>query len=382
MTQETVAVVGAGIVGLAHAWSAARRGARVLLLERDRRAMGASIRNFGMVWPIGQTAGHAYQTALASRQLWRQAAAGAGFWHRECGSLHLAYREDEWQVLHEFAAAAEENGYRCELIDAQSAAQRSPAVRRENALGENLLGALWSDTEMCVDPREAIARLPHWLAQEYGVELHFGAAVTRVEAPWLIGAAEGERWRADRILICSGADLRTLLPEVYAGAGIQLCKLQMMRTPPQARGWRIGPHLAGGLTLRHYESFRDCPSLPRLKERIAAETPELDCFGIHVMASQNEHGEVIVGDSHEYGDQIAPFDKQLIDELILREIRRMIDLPDWTIQQRWHGVYAKLPGRLQFTAQPQPNVHVITATGGAGMTMSFGLAEEFWEALA
>jgi len=56
----------------------------------------------------------------------------------------------------------------------------------------------------------------------------------------------------------------------------------------------------------------------------------------------------------------------------------MIELPDWTIARRWHGIYAKHPTKTMFHVQPQPRVEIINALGGAGMTLSFGFAEEFW----
>jgi glycine/D-amino acid oxidase-like deaminating enzyme len=153
----------------------------------------------------------------------------------------------------------------------------------------------------------------------------------------------------------------------------------MLRSVAQPRPTALAPHLASGLTLRHYASFRDCPSIKRLQARIAAESPELDQFGIHVMASQFPNGEIILGDSHEYGADITPFDKPEIDELILRESRRVFNLADWSIGQRWNGIYAKHPELPVFEATAADGVHVFVGTGGAGMTMSFGLAERAWK---
>jgi FAD dependent oxidoreductase TIGR03364 len=213
------------------------------------------------------------------------------------------------------------------------------------------------------------------------VRLAFGTNVTAVTSDAnrrRIRAADGSTHMVDRAIICGGADVPLLFPSEFAGAGLRLCKLQMMRTLAQPASWRIGAHLASGLTLRHYRNFDVCPSLPALKARIAAETPELDRFGIHVMAAQNEAGEVILGDSHEYDSDIEPFDKREIDELMLRELRQIVTLPDWTIAERWHGIYAKHPSEPIVEMEPMPEVHISMGTGGAGMTMAFGLAEAAW----
>lgn len=369
-----VAVVGGGIVGLAFAWEAARRGRSVVLFERDARARGASVRNFGMVWPIGQPGGESYTRALRSRARWLELAAKAGVWVAECGSLHVAHADDEDAVLREFAASAPAQGVVCEYLTADEVRRAYPAV---NPAG--LLGALFSPTELAVNPPETLDRIPRYLTEAHGVQLRFGAAVTGIDMP-RVRAATGETWQVARAFVCSGTDFQTLFPAEFASAGISRCKLQMMKTRPQPGGWRLGPHVAGGLTLCHYKAFEDCPSLPGVKRRFAATMPEYVKYGIHVMAAQTNRGEIIIGDSHEYDTDIEPFDKAEIDELILTRLRALVNLPDPVIAARWHGVYAKHPEKQLVTAEPQPGCAIAVAPGGLGMTLSFGLAEDWWEA--
>ncbi|UUO09137.1 phosphonoacetaldehyde hydrolase [Blastopirellula sp. J2-11] len=60
---------------------------------------------------------------------------------------------------------------------------------------------------------------------------------------------------------------------------------------------------------------------------------------------------------------------------MLRELHRIIRLPDWTVQQRWHGYYAKSLNKSVVFEQPKPGVTIVNGVGGAGITLSMGLAK-------
>jgi len=355
-----VAIVGAGILGLAHAYALARRGRSVVVFERSPQAAGASVRNFGMIWPIGQPAGRMHGMALRSRDLWKEVLDAARIPYFPTGSLHVVYGADEAPVAREFCEVAPKLGYPCEWLTVAGVVARSQAVQPEG-----LRGAIWSPTEITVDPRVALAQLPIFLAERFGVQFRWSTAVNSADLSTF-----------DAAIVCTGHDFETLYPEMFRASGVTRCKLQMMRTRPQPEGWQLGPALAAGLTLRFYESFQVCRTLSALKERIAAETPEYDRWGIHVLVSQTAGRELTIGDSHEYGLAIDPFDRAEIDDLILGYARDFLQAPTMQIAQHWHGVYAKHPEKPFLRLSPAPHVRVVTGTGGSGMTLSFGLAEE------
>lgn len=361
-----LAVVGGGIVGLAHAWHAARAGRHVVLFERLARAVGASVRNFGMVWPIGMPEGDVRNLALRTRTHWLTIAEETGLWVNRCGSLHLAYRDDEVAVMKEFASGTDA----ARFIDPDSARERSAGVEPSG-----LQGALWSSAELAVDPRAAIARIAEYLGAQPNVRMYFATPVRRV-FDGMIETADGSVFQADRIVVATGDDFCTLFPERFERYPLTRCKLQMMRTGPQPEGWRLGPHIAGGLTLRHYRAFETCRSLATLRDRVARETPELDAHGVHVMAAQNDRGELVLGDSHEYGDEFTPDLNACIDELVLRELAPMLKVPDIGVRDRWFGTYAKLrDGSFYFVDEADDRTRVVGGFGGAGMTLALGVAE-------
>jgi FAD dependent oxidoreductase TIGR03364 len=364
-----VVIVGAGIIGLAHAYMAAKSGGSVAVLERTLVSEGASVRNFGMLWPIGQTPGRMLTLALRSRQTWLELLPEAKIAFRDTGSLHAACRSDEAAIGQEFAEIGPDYGYECKWLDWQTAVALSPALNPDT-----VLSALWSATETTVDPREVLTTLPKFLAERYNVHFEWGCPVFAIEGEEL-QTVRGT-WTSPSIIVCSGSDFETLYPESFATSGLTRCKLQMMRTAPQPSTWQLGPSLAGGLTFRFYHSFRICSTLPALQRRIADEMPDYEKYGIHTMISQTTNGELILGDSHEYGLSPSIFNRDEIDQLILKHIQTFAKVPDLSVYERWFGVYAKHFDQPYIRFRPQDGVEVVTGLGGAGMTLSFGVAEE------
>lgn len=369
MNQPSAIVVGAGIVGMAITRALHAKGWKVTVIERHPKAQGASVRNFGMVWPVGQPQGAAFNRAMRSREIWLEMSEKAEFFAEKTGSLHLAYTDLEMQVVEEYVAAMQ--GLKsAEVLNPEQTRLKSPAAKPDG-----LKGALWTAEELIVDPREAIYKTGKYLESLPGIAFEWNRAVSRIEGNTVYSGQKS--WSADRIFVCSGADFETLYPELFSATPITKCKLQMMRLVQQPENWRIGPPLCAGLSFIHYKGFQVASSLEKLKEVYQDQYPELIEWGIHVMVSQNGLGELTIGDSHEYGLDLSPFDRTNVNDLILDFLKGFAQFKDWRIGSAWHGIYPKMTnGATEFIYQVDKVVTIVNGLGGNGMTLSFGLGEE------
>ena len=357
-------VVGAGIVGLAITRALSEQGIEVTVIERSEKAVGASIRNFGMVWPIGQPGGQLYQRAVRSRDIWKELAEQAGIWHDPCGSMHLAYHAVEWQVLQELEFLFSQENRPTFLWSADMIADRFPTIQTKG-----LKGGLFSN------PRKAIHALPDFFSEQYHTKFLWKSTVTDLKTNAV--KVNGQWMDTDMVWVCSGPDFETLFPDLFSMLAITKCKLQMMRFITESASVRIGTAVCGGLSLVHYTSFKAAPSLHELKQRFESEMKPYIDNGIHVMVSQNQLGELTIGDSHEYGHSFDPFDRASINQLILDYLGSFMHCENWKLVESWNGIYSKMTDNsTELFLSPEKNVFILNGLGGAGMTLSFGLAEE------
>jgi FAD dependent oxidoreductase TIGR03364 len=359
-----LAVVGAGIVGLAHAWAAARLGKRVVVIERDARANGASIRNFGFITVTGQQQGQVWNRARRSRDLWVAAAGPAGIPIEQRG-LMLTVRTPEAQAVIE-AFLATPMGEGCEWLGAGRLKQRFPTPAPPATRG-----ALFSPHEIRVESRTALPALKAWLEARLGVVFMTSAAVLEV-APPIVRTSRGVVGAAATV-VCPGDDLVSLFPDEIAAQGVTRCRLSMLRLADP--GFRLPSAVMSDLGLVRYLGYAELPEAAALRRVL--EATHADCLrhGVHLIVTQSADGSLVVGDSHHYGDTPDPFAPQIAEDLILQEFKATTGLAPPPVIERWTGTYSSAAGPM-FAATPAPDVRLVMVTSGAGASTAFAIAED------
>ena len=365
-TVYDLAVVGAGICGLAHALAAVRRGKRVVVVDRDAQSNGASVRNFGFITVTGQQEGACWERAMRSRDVWEEVAPLAGIPVLQRGLLTVARRPEARAVLEAFCGTG--MGRDCRVLEPREVAARYDGLRTGA-----MAGALVSPHELRVESRDAIPRLAAYLAERRGVTFLRDTAV-HAAAPPRLETSRGTVL-AEAVVVCPGDDLRSLHADRLAAYGVTRCKLHMMRVRPARHDARL-PAVMSDLGLVRYLGYAERPEAAALKARLEAEQGEHLAGGVHLIVVRSADGSLVVGDSHHYAATPDPFAPPAVDDLILDEYRHVFDGPPPAVVERWTGTYASAPDRLMLVDRPSDALRIVVITSGTGASTSFAIAEE------
>jgi FAD dependent oxidoreductase TIGR03364 len=368
-------VVGAGALGAFHAYFALQKGLKVLLLEKDARPMEATVRNFGQIITSGMAEGEWFDYARAGLATYQAIQAEYDISIRQNGSLYLASTPLEMQVLEEKHARYQAIGYPSRVLTAEQCRQRLPAVRASYCVG-----GLLFEQEVTAEPDQLIHRLLAYLVARYQLDYRPATPVREVTATdtgATVVDVRGQRYQAAQVLVCTGRDCQLLFPDVFAQSDLELVKLQMLATYPLPQVALPGSVLTG-LSLRRYAAFKACPSFAQLQAEDMND--DLRQWGIHILFKQAVDGSIIIGDTHEYADLTRATDLDFnnadhLNQLMLSEARRIVDLPDWRIQRTWNGYYTQSKSQEIFQHSPDPRIHLVTGIGGKGMTSACGFAQ-------
>jgi FAD dependent oxidoreductase TIGR03364 len=359
-----LAVVGAGIIGLSCARAAALRGLRVLVIDRDAQANGASVRNFGLVVVAGQERGAAWNRARRSCAIWRQVAQEAGIKILQRGLWMMARRPEALPIFEAYLNT--EMGEGCEILSRQAAQARCSELA-----GTGLEAVLASSNSIRVDSRQAIPKIADWLECRFGVQFLRHASVLSVEPPRL----ETSRGtvQAGAVAVCPGDDLSGLYaPRIFA-YNVTRCKLQMLKVA--SPGFSLPGALMSDLSLLRYAGYSKLPEAAPLRARLEAEQGEHLKHGVHLIVVQSADGSLIVGDSHHYAATPDPFADARVDDLILEEFAAAMGRRAAAVLERWTGTYASAE-RTMFIDAPSPAVRLVMVTSGSGASTGFALGEE------
>lgn len=360
-------VVGAGIVGLAHAWHAARAGLQVVLVERDEIAVGASVRNFGHVCMTAQ-AGEVLALAREAREDWLSLAAEAGFPVRTDGTVVLARTEAERRVIEEFAEA------RSDEVRLLTAADAEPLL---GFAPPELLAAAHLPSDLRIDAPTAIPAIAAHL-RRIGVEILWRTNVLSIDSG-IVTTTRG-RVRCAWTVVAVGHDVDRFFPGLADAHGVTRCRLRMLEVDAPA-GARIAPAVLTGSSMLRYDGLAAMPSATAVREELAAAAPGLLAHDVNLMLTQRpdpssaagRSGRIVLGDTHVRAVTEDPFEDERADELLLAEGARLLGSP-LTVRRRWRGVYASSARGPFLVAEPAPDVTVASVTTGVGMTTALGLA--------
>ncbi len=340
-----VLVIGAGVVGLAVARAAARKGHDVVVAEAANAiGTGISSRNSevihgGMYYATGTLRG---RHCVAGRRMLYDFCAAHGVPHRKCGKLVVATNEVEFEKIHAIETQGKINGVEgLDMLGANAARALEPEL--------SCIGALHSPETGIIDSHRYMLALRGDL-EDAGGAIAFNTPVqgaVRKNGQWRVAfGGNGGAFAFDAMVNC-------------AGLGAQAVARAMEDYPAT----RV-PRLVLGKG--NYFSFAGKPAFTRL----IYPTPIVGGLGVHV--TLDLAGRMRFGPDVEWVDSENYDVNPARAELFYARIRTYWPgLPDGSLAPDYSGIRPKLTG----PGEPQADFLIDTPAqhGLPGLVQMFGI---------
>ena len=358
-----VVVVGGGIIGAACADELTRRGASVILIERDELAAGASGRNQGLWVPPEDPALQLMAARSLLRYLRVPEEAPLPVWidPRPIGTVYVAVDDDALPATKGMIDRLSGTEPHIEQLDADALRELEPEIAPDVA------GAWLVDAGHRLDPAALTVGLA-LLAASRGATIrhHLSVRALRTSGDRITGVITDEgAIDADEVVVAAGPWSPRLLDPI----GIRL-------PVTGVRGWLVRVEPSDPLVrhlIRTVERSPDRVERPTAGEVARGGLPMSDDYGSVV--HPHVDGTALVGSSRAAWLTPEPEDPEVPRRILTEAIRVIPRLAEATVISSWWGLRPMTPDDRPLIGRVRDGLVVATGHGSEGVINGAGTAE-------
>jgi len=350
-----IVIIGGGVIGASSAWQLARRGKKVILVERSDHAAGASGSCDQAIIMQSKNPGVHLKLALASVDMFE--AMPAEF-KKETefvrhGGMILIENQDELEVMQKFVKRQQETGLKVELLDAKA------MHARQRGLAAHLVGAAYSPQDAAANPYKLNLALAA-LAREAGAEilLHTTATGFRREGDRVAGVETSSGTiGAETVILAAGAWSPLLAGQLGLDIPIKPRRGQIVITEP------VAPLINSVVLSAFYIAVKYNPALADKPENKGAQGLSLD---------QSRKGNILIGATREFVGYDTRTTREGVRDILKNATRMAPALKDIGVIRVMAGLRPYTPDGLPLLgwAPSAPGLFLACGHEGDGIALS------------
>lgn len=347
-----IVIAGGGVIGSSIAYYLAKRGKKVIVVEKNDHASGASGSCDQMVILQSKNPGIHLTLALSSAEMYKNLEKELGFkigYHND-GGMILIETADEMKVMEDFVAKQKRIGLQVEILD------RKEAAKRQKGLAEHIVGSTYSPQDAHVDPfmlNLGYARAARRLGAEILLKTEVTGIITQNQKVFGVQTSRG--LIETPVLINAAGPWAALIGRM---AGLELPIVprrgQIVISEP------VPPYISGDILSAQYIVAK---YNPHLIEKAPNRSVQL---GVGLALSQTEKGNILIGATREFVGYDLSNTREGIREVLKNASRLVPGLKDINFIRVMSGVRPYTPDGLPLIGYVQSIEGFFMAAGHEG----------------